>query len=238
VTEMDDPRFTVAAARRILARADCDSGVLGLVSVRDPDGASLWANMMEHGDVSTAASVVRLPLDLPDDAELGPVSPAVRVHLALYALRPDIGAVVHTHSHFAAVVASSGRLIGMFNEMATLYHEGQTCAEDRGEGSAASARRLAGQMGEHRVLLLKGHGVVVAGADVAEATIDALAVEKTARWHVESSSYGGSEILLAHTLQTKPLYEQYFRRNMWAANVRRLRRSDPDLFEPHAPPAS
>jgi L-fuculose-phosphate aldolase len=229
------PRLAVAVARRILARSDCDSGVLGVVSVRHEDGASVWANPMEHGDLTTRDSVVALPLSPSDGAGLRGVSRAVLVHLALYARRPDVGAVIHTHSHAAGVVASSGRSLGMYNEMSTLYHEGQACAEDAGDGTYAAAERTASALGAKRVLFLKGHGVIVAGADIAEATVDALAVEKTARWHLLGSAYGGSEIALAHTLQTKPLYEQYFRRTMWAANLRRLRRSDPDLFEPQAP---
>jgi hypothetical protein len=41
---------------------------------------------------------------------------------------------------------------------------------------------------------------------------------------------GATEIAPAEVKQSKVLYEQYFRQNMWPALLRRLRTSDPDLF--------
>ena len=70
----------------------------------------------------------------------------------------------------------------------------------------------------------------LAAPGIEEATMDALALEKAAPWDLAARPCGGKEIVPAYLRQTRPLYDLYFRPNMWAGNLRRLRRSDPDLF--------
>ena len=48
-----------------------------------------------------------------------PPSSEYRMHLALYRLRPDLGAVVHTHSAFASAFALAGKPIR--NAMAEMW---------------------------------------------------------------------------------------------------------------------
>ncbi|MDT5028938.1 MAG: L-fuculose-phosphate aldolase [Micromonosporaceae bacterium] len=225
-----DLRFRVAAARRILHREECRSGLFGAVTARIPGGTTVWASTMTYGDETRPDDVVEVPLgatvdDLPDG-----VSPAVAVQLAIYAARPDVGAVVHTHSHYVSVISTTGRPIGMYNELSTMYHDEQVCVSDDGDRSPAACERTATALGAKRVLLLKGHGLIAVAPSIEDATIDALALEKAARWDLAARPYGGEEIVPAHLRQTRPLYDLYFRPNMWAANLRRLRRSDPDLF--------
>jgi L-fuculose-phosphate aldolase len=78
---------------------------------------------------------------------------------------------------------------------------------------------------------MRNHGAIVVSASVQEATIEAVALEAAARYHLEAVASGGEEIPLAEVLNSKPDYDRYFRPMMWEANFRRLRRSDPDLFE-------
>jgi L-fuculose-phosphate aldolase len=223
--------FQIAAARRILHREGCDSGVLGLISARIEGEDAIWTNAMEYADETTPDTLVRVPLSGVESKDAHRVSPAVLVHLAIYARRPDVQAVVHTHSHHAAVVSSTEQVIGMFNEMSTMYFQDQVCYTDSGEHTPAAAALTAQALGDKRVMLLKGHGIIAAAPSLPDAAMDAVTLEKTARWHLQSTAFHGNEIVLAHTEQIKPLYNFYFRSNMWAANVRRLRKSDPDLFD-------
>ena len=48
---------------------------------------------------------------------------------------------------------------------------------------------------------------------------------------VEDASAGGTEILEAEVLGGKAMYRKHYLPQMWRANLARLRRSDPDLFE-------
>ena len=45
-------------------------------------------------------------------------------------------------------------------------------------------------------------------------------------WHLD-----GVEIPLAEVVRGRAAYHKHFLPNMWEANLRRLRSSDPDLFE-------
>ncbi|MDZ7791709.1 MAG: hypothetical protein U5L08_14675 [Xanthomonadales bacterium] len=56
-------------------------------------------------------------------------------------------------------------------------------------------------------------------------------LEKTAGYHLAATSIGGTEIPEAEVRRVKAQYHRHFLPQMWTANVRRLRRSDPDLFE-------
>lgn len=227
--EPSDVRIRLAAARRMIARAGCDSGVLGCISERADDG-TFWASTYGAWDQAGPDDAVRVTSSLEVVEGAGRVSDAARLHAALYERRPDVGAIVHTHSHHATVVASSGVPIGSYNEVSTMYHDEQVCREDDGDRSPEAMAALADALGDRRVLLLKNHGIVAVAATLEEVAIDAIAIEKSARWHVEAVRFGGEEIVLPHVLVSKGLYDQHFRSNMWTANLRRLRRSDPDLF--------
>jgi L-fuculose-phosphate aldolase len=230
-------RFTLSAARRILSREHCDDGVLGVFSARLPGEEQVLATPVGFGELSTPESIERIPLAASVDELPQTVSIAVAVVLAIYRRRPDVGAVVHTHSHHASVVSATRRSIGMYNEMSTMYFEQQVIVGDVGDRSPQACDRLAQALGERRVLLLVGHGIIAVAPTIQEAAIDALALEKAARWDNEARPYGGEPIVLPHIRQTKPLYDLYFRKNMWEANLRRLRRTDPDLFEGRLEPS-
>jgi hypothetical protein len=55
-------------------------------------------------------------------------------------------------------------------------------------------------------------------------------LEQAARYHIEAEAIGGTEIPEAEVRRGREAYHKYFLPNMWEANLRRLRRSDPDLF--------
>jgi L-fuculose-phosphate aldolase len=122
--------------------------------------------------------------------------------------------------------------VRMFNEMSTLFFGDQAIAEDDGARGSAACERLAAALGEHRVLILPGHGMFAAAETLPDVVIDGIALEKSAAWELAARGYGGEPIVQRHIDQTKPLYDLYFRKNMWAANLRRLQRDQPDLFAP------
>jgi L-fuculose-phosphate aldolase len=80
------------------------------------------------------------------------------------------------------------------------------------------------------VILLKNHGAVIASQSLERATIEAMMLEVAARYHIEAEAVGGDEFPIAEVLRGREQYRKYFLPNMWDANLRRLRKSDPDLF--------
>lgn len=227
----DDPRFTIAAARRILHRAGCDSLVAGHVSARAADGSGFWITPFEYFDETLPSSVVRLSWDLDlleGDSES---SPAAAFHAEIYRARPDVGSIAHIHSTDVSTLVSTDQEIGMYNVGATLFFEEQAHYIDDGEVPSVDGARMVAELGERSVLLMRNHGALVVAPDVERATILAVMLEHEAGHHLAAVAAGGQEMTEAETRRVKGQYQRYFLPQMWTANLRRLRRSDPDLFE-------
>jgi L-fuculose-phosphate aldolase len=225
-------RLHLAAGRRILEREGAGSDAFGLLAARSDDGRSVLCTPSGPADDVRPEDVVSLRAETRPDELPASVSRAAGIALAILRRRPDASAVVHTHSRALSVLSTVRETVGMYNEMSTLFYGEQVVTEDDGERDAAACDRLAEALGGHRVLVLPGHGMFAAAPTLSDAVIDGIALEKTAAWDLAARGYGGTPIVQAHVDQTKPLYDQYFRRNMWAANLRRLRRDEPALFEP------
>ena len=82
------------------------------------------------------------------------------------------------------------------------------------------------------MLLIKNHGAVIASQSLENATIEACMLEVAAAYHIEAEAIGGTEFPRGRSRAAvaRP-YHKYFLPQMWDANFRRLRRTDPDLFE-------
>jgi L-fuculose-phosphate aldolase len=222
-----DIRFRIAAARRILYREGCDSNVGGHVSARATDGDSFWVTGFEYFDQTTPDRVSRLGIDLTVREGEMTFSPAVNFHARIYETRPDVNAIVHLHSHYVSVLSSTGRTVGMYNVASVLFHDDQATYFDDGVKSHLA---VVDALGDKRVVLMKNHGAIVASQSLEDATIEAVMLEKCARYHVECEAIGGTEILEAEVVAGRAMYRKHFLPNMWDANFERLRRSDPDLF--------
>lgn len=226
----DDIRFKIAASRRILYRLGCDSDVGGHVSARADDD-SFWITPFEYFDETTPDRVIRVGFDLELREGDWPASPAMQFHAAIYQARPDVSSVIHTHSHYVSVVASTKTPIGMYNVVSVLFHDEQVVHSDTDGERAVPGEVLAATLGDNRVVLIHNHGAIVASESLERATIEAAMLEKAARYHLDCVAAGGSEFPEAEVLRGRRSYEKYFLPMMWEANMRRLRRSDPDLFE-------
>ncbi|HEX7096188.1 MAG TPA: class II aldolase/adducin family protein [Acidimicrobiales bacterium] len=229
--DMNDPRFRIAAARRMLARADCDSGVAGHVSERVKGEDAFWVSPFGYFDETTPDMVVKLSFGLDRLSGDWEPSPAVQFHAAIYDQRPDVGAIIHTHSFWVSVFATKPRTIGMYNVASVLFWDNQVLHEDDGTKAPVQGKELAAELGDKGVVLIKNHGAIIASDTLEHATIEAMMLERAARFHLEAERIGGTEFPEAEVLRGREKYRQHFLPQMWAANMRRLRRSDPDLFE-------
>jgi L-fuculose-phosphate aldolase len=113
------------------------------------------------------------------DGELAPSS-ELPLHLAVYRARPDVGAVVHTHSRFATTFAVLGEELPAVHYL--LAHAGRRvrvapyATYGTGELADACVAALAGD----RAVLLANHGVVAVGTGLERALLAAEAVEEVA----------------------------------------------------------
>lgn len=225
-----DVRWRIAAARRLLYRHGCDSGIAGQVTVRDADGRGFWTTPFEYFDETTPDSVLLLSFDLDVVEGRGNASPAVQFHAEIYRARPDVNAVIHTHSPQAIALSSLGTELGMYHAEATLFAGRQALIEDDGTRPSVHGPVVAATLADKQVLIVKNHGIVVVADRLEHATVEAIAFESMAGIHLACVAVGGTEMLPAEVAQAQRDYDQHFRPAMWTAMMRRLERSDPDLF--------
>ncbi|HEX7096874.1 MAG TPA: class II aldolase/adducin family protein, partial [Acidimicrobiales bacterium] len=230
--DSSDVRWRIAAARRLLYRHGCDSGVGGQVSVRDEQGRGFWVSPFEFFDETVPESVMLLGFDLEVLEGAGPASPAVQFHASIYQGRPDVNAVIHTHSRYAIVLSSLGQPLGMYHAAATLFAGRQAIYRDTGELPSVYGPAVVEALGDKRVLIAQNHGIIVASDSLEHATVEAITFEEQARIHLACEAAGGSEMDPAEVRQAQADYDRYYRQATWDAILRRLRHSDPDLFEP------
>jgi ribulose-5-phosphate 4-epimerase/fuculose-1-phosphate aldolase len=110
------------------------------------------------------------------------------IHTAIYRARPDVQAVVHTHQPMATAMS-----IGEVPILPILHVEGELVERAAPMWPHAMlvtdadlGAQLAAALGDHRVVLLQGHGVASVAATPAEAALQAIHLEHLAEamWRV------------------------------------------------------
>ncbi len=113
------------------------------------------------------------------------------LHLAIYKARPDIGAIVHTHSVYASACAAAQMPIPPIMEDIVQIAGGEVSVSDYSlpgtpELAAAALKALGGK----NAVLLARHGAVACGRNLPEALTVAYIVEKTAKIFILAKQLG------------------------------------------------
>jgi len=193
----------LVAANRILV----NEGVLdayGHVSIRHPGNPSRYLLSRSLAPILvTADDIVEYDLDsVPIDAK-GRASVLERfIHGEVYKARPDVGAVIHSHS--PAVIPFSVTQVPMrpIYHQSTFLYGGVPVWDirdvDNPDAAALLVRNgllgksLAAALGDRPVALMRGHGNVVVGPDVQTAVKYAVFTEVNARLQTIAIGLGGS----------------------------------------------
>lgn len=170
-------------------------GTSGNLSARLPGGFLITPTGIPY-DALTAADVVRL--DARGVAAPGQLKPSSewRFHCDIYAARPQVGAIVHTHSRYASALACQRRELPAFHYMvAAAGGDSVRCADYATFGTAQlSANALAALEGRH-ACLLANHGVIATGAHLAGALALAEEIESLATQYCAALATGTPVLL-------------------------------------------
>jgi L-fuculose-phosphate aldolase len=103
------------------------------------------------------------------------------VHAAIYRARSDVGAVVHTHSPFAAAFSTLRREIPpLIAESAGYVGGAVRVMEYVPPAQSDTGDTVARGLGSDRAVLLPNHGVIAVGENLTKAFRAAMAVEESA----------------------------------------------------------
>jgi L-fuculose-phosphate aldolase len=182
------------ACRRIVA-AGLVAGASGNVSrrVEGPDGVPLVAITASQVPYHrlTAGDIVVIDFEGDPVEGEGVPSSETLAHLAVYRARPDVGAVVHTHSIYASALAVAGLEIPpLIDEQVVVLGGVVPVAEYAIAGSQELADKACSALGEGNAVLLHNHGVLGVGADLEEAAIACELVERLAQIYVLALGLG------------------------------------------------
>ncbi|GAB2181415.1 class II aldolase/adducin family protein [Denitratisoma sp. agr-D3] len=164
----DDLKGQVLATARAMNAAGINRGSAGNVSARCGSGFLITPTGMAYTDCE-AADMVFFALDGETEGRRKPSS-EWRFHRDIYAARPEVGAVVHTHSPFATSLACMGTEIGPFHYMIARFG-GKTvrCADYALFGSQALSDAILRALEDRCACLMAHHGMVVAAANLNKA---------------------------------------------------------------------
>ena len=131
----------------------------------------------------------------------GMPSSEVKMHLAAYRLRPDIGGCIHCHSPFATAFAINNQPIvtDAYPEMIVLF--GQVPVVPYGTPSTDAIHAGLGlYLHEYDAVLMGNHGVTTVGTDAYDAFLRAEAVESIAKTLYLARTMGREHSLDAENL--------------------------------------
>jgi len=198
LTELFDD---IVAANRILAGLRVLDG-FGHVSARHPEHAeryllsrSLAPELVTPADIMT--------FDLASIAQDGDTRTAYLerfIHGAIYARRPDVQAIVHSHSPAVVPFTVSSVPLRPIYHMSSFLHAGAPVFEIRARfgmtdmliREPAHGAALAEQLADHTVVLMRGHGFCAVGDSLPVAVFRAVYTQANAAMQQKAIALGGA----------------------------------------------
>jgi ribulose-5-phosphate 4-epimerase/fuculose-1-phosphate aldolase len=119
------------------------------------------------------------------------------IHARTYAARPDVRCVLHAHPHASTLMAALGIAVEPLDQDCAAF-AGRLPVLDNGAVSISEPElgdEVARALGNKGALLLKNHGSVVAGADVAAVCVTAYRLEKVAETMLRAASLSNLPVM-------------------------------------------
>jgi len=234
-------RVDLAACYRLIAHFGWDDLVLTHNTARVP-GTTDQMLINPSGlmfDEITASNLLKVDLDgnLLEPSEYEPIQAGIVIHGAIYLARPDVECVIHTHTEADIAVGAledgllplSQWAMRFYNRLGYHDYEGVSLDMDERE-------RLAQSIGQHPVLVLRNHGLLATGRNVAEAFSLTYHFERSAeaQLKIQAATASGAKIVVP-SVDTCERQAAQFAGNMprlqgqreWPALLRLCDRLDP-----------
>ena len=191
----DQHKHDVADAARRMADLGLVVGTAGNVSARvERDAAEDLMAVTPSGvpySGLTAADIVITDFDVdPLDGDLPPSSESL-LHVGIYRARPDVQAVIHTHSVYSSVLAVLGIDLPSVIDEVVVYVGGEVRVSDYAfPGTEELSANVCAALGPRKAAFIANHGAVAVGRSLDEALDICLLVERASQIYVTARSIG------------------------------------------------
>ena len=191
---LEELRAQVAATARAMSASGLVRMTSGNVSARAEGLVAVTPTGVPYGELRPDQVAV---VDLDGSVADGDWKPTseLPMHLGVYRGRPEVAAIVHTHSVFATTFAVLGEAVPAVHYI--LGHAGVRVpvAPYATYGTDALAEHCVAALGEGNAVLLANHGVLAVGSDLPAALEVAEAVEFTAEVCWRARAIGVPKVL-------------------------------------------
>ena len=199
-------RQDVADAAHELARLGLVAGSSGNLSARLPDPSGLLAITPLGKALSELNSGDIVVTDFdgePVEKDLVPSSETL-LHAGVYKARPEVGAVVHTHSVYASVAAVAGLDIPpLIDEMVIAVGGPIRISRYAFPGTQELADNVLVTLGDTSAALMRNHGAIGVGRDLREALNVSALIERAAQIYIQASLLGKVNVLPKQVIQAQ-----------------------------------
>lgn len=155
------------------------SGKAGNISVRLGDSVAITPTLKSLSNLNEE-DIVLVDMD-GNILTKGKPSSEVNMHLEIYKKRPDVTAIVHTHSPYATGFAFSNKKLKRLEGFGAIKTPYISDIEYEKPGTDELAKSASEGIGQEDVLILKNHGVICVSDSLKEAMLLAVFVEETAK---------------------------------------------------------
>lgn len=169
-----DARIALAACYRLVARLGLDDVIYNHISLRVPgqEGAFLLNPYGMLFEEITASSLVKIDTE---GRKLAPSPHEVNVaafviHAAVHKASAEAACVLHTHSDASTAISCQKDGLLPLTQFAMRFHNRQAFHDYEGVAiDLDEQQRLVRDLGPHKVMLLRNHGILTTGRTVGEA---------------------------------------------------------------------
>jgi L-fuculose-phosphate aldolase len=189
------PREDLVATARRMSELGLTPGMSGNVSVRTPTGLLVTPSGMPYAEL-ISDDAVEMKFDGAMRAGQRTPTSEWQLHRDILGARPDVEAIVHTHSLFCTTISTLRRDIPAIHYMVVLAGaDAIPCAEYATFGSAQLALNAVTALRGGNACLLANHGMVALGSSLAQALRLAAEVETLASQYWHAAQIGAPHIL-------------------------------------------
>ncbi len=203
----ESERRAVLEAARAMHRAGLVVASSGNVSARvGPPDAQLLAITTAGKDYASMGVDEVVAVDFDGEPVEGDGMPSTEMllHTAVYRARPDVRAVMHTHSVYASALAVAGEpLPPLIDEMVVSVGGEVDVSAYAFPGTEELGDAVVAALGERNAALIRNHGLVGVGETLAEALRVCEMTERAAHIYAAAKSFGAPAPLPPDAVETE-----------------------------------
>jgi len=191
---LPDAREAIVTTCRELSRTGLVVGTAGNVSVREGGLVAATPSGVRYAELTPELVGVHRLDGSPVEAPLAPTS-ELPLHLAIYAGRPDVRAIVHTHSVAATALSALVDEVPAVHYYVAMFGGPVPVTPYATYGTEELARNAVHALRDRTACLLGNHGAVTVGPDLTTAYDKSVYLEWLCDVYLRASSAGSPRLL-------------------------------------------